>query len=110
MDIRSFISEWIKLSNAYNTDAYLEKYRSDATLDDPSVGRKFIGHEGIRDYFTTYFIEYKTQTRLIKLDIEQDSAHLEVEFTGTFPEGKIGGMFDITFKEEKIATVKAALI
>lgn len=110
MDIRLFIEEWIKLGNAFDTDAYLEKYRADAILDDPSVGRKFIGHKGIRDYFTTYFIGYKTQTRLIKLDIHGNEAHLEVEFTGEFPEGKIGGTFDIILKDEKIAAVKAALI
>ncbi|HKG05326.1 MAG TPA: nuclear transport factor 2 family protein [Pedobacter sp.] len=110
MNIKSFITEWIRLSNAFDTDKYLEKYHTDAILDDPSVGRKFIGHSGIRNYFTSYFIGYKTHTRLIKLDIDGNKAHLEVEFTGEFPEGKIGGLFDITFKDEKIAAVKADLI
>lgn len=110
MDINLFVSEWIKLSNDFDTDAYLEKYAEDAILNDPSVGRKLIGRDGIRDYFTAYFIGYKTQTRLVKLDIHDGTAHLEVEFTGEFPEGKIGGTFDITFKEEKIVTVKADLI
>jgi hypothetical protein len=31
---------------------------------------------------------------LTKLDINNNEAHLEVEFTGEFPEGKIGGIFD----------------
>lgn len=110
MDIKSFIATWIRLSNTFDTDQYLEKYSEDAVLDDPSVGRKFIGHAGIKGYFTSYFIEYKTQTRLVKLEINDNEAHLEVEFTGEFPEGKIGGTFDMVFKDGKIASVKADLI
>jgi len=44
-------------------------YHKDAKLDDPSVGRIFKGQSGIRKYFEDYFIGYKTQTRLIKLNI-----------------------------------------
>lgn len=110
MNIKDFLEDWIKASNAFDTDRYLGKYKEDAILDDPSVGRKFIGHQGIRDYFTSYFVGYHTQTKLVKLDIDGDGAYLEVEFTGTFPEGRIGGTFDFTFKEGKIATVKANLI
>lgn len=111
MDIELFIAEWIKLSNAFDTEAYMDKYQADAILDDPSLGRKFTGHEGIREYFNTYFIGYKTQTRLVKLEIdEEEQAHLEVEFTGTFPGEKLGGLFEMSFKDGKIATVIADLI
>ena|ERR1700712_3888019 len=110
MDIEAFLLDWIAVSNSYDTEKYLEKYLKDAVLDDPSVGRKFVGHTGIRNYFTDYFIGYNTQTKLVKLKIEKNKAHLEVEFTGEFPEGKIGGMFDFIFKEQKIATVKADLM
>lgn len=110
MDIETFLLDWIDAGNSYNAERYLEKYLEDAVLDDPSVGRKFEGHKGILDYYTRYFIGYETQTRLTKLDIKENRAYLEVEFTGTFPEGKIGGMFDITFKDGKIATVKADLL
>lgn len=110
MDIKSFVSDWIDKGNAYDTEGYLEKFWEDAVLDDPSVGRKFNGHAGIRDYFTNYFIGYKTQTRLVNLDIRDNKAHLEVEFTGEFPEGKIGGIFDLTFRGEKIASAEADLI
>jgi ketosteroid isomerase-like protein len=111
MNIRSFITGWIKTSNAYDTEKYLSFFHEDAILDDPSVGRKFIGHKGIREYFTSYFIGYKTQTRLVKLSIHGDEkAYLEVEFTGEFPEGKIGGSFDFIFVKDKISFVKALLI
>lgn len=110
MNIETFIKDWIAVSNSYNTEKYLEFYVKDAVLDDPSVGRKFIGHSGIKDYFVSYFIGYKTQTELRKLEIKENSAYLEVEFTGDFPEGKIGGSFDFTFKNGKIEFVKADLI
>lgn len=110
MNIETFIKEWIAVGNSYNTEKYLEFYNQNAVLVDPSVGKKFIGHSGIKDYFVSYFIGYKTQTKLRKLEIKEDSAYLEVEFTGDFPEGKIGGSFDFTFKNDKIEFVKADLI
>lgn len=110
MDIKTFLLEWLELSNSYNTEKYLEKYLEDAILDDPSVGRKFTGHKGIREYYNSYFIGYKTQTKLVNLEIKDNTAHMEVEFTGDFPGGKIGGMFDFIFKDEKISSAKADLI
>lgn len=110
MDIKAFLLDWVAVSNSYDTEKYLEKYLEDAVLNDPSVGREFKGHKGIREYYTSYFIGYKTQTKLLKLDIRYNTAHLEVEFTGEFPEGKIGGMFDFTFKNGKVAAVRADLM
>ncbi|UPT71226.1 MAG: nuclear transport factor 2 family protein [Flavobacterium sp. JAD_PAG50586_2] len=109
MDIRAFLLDWLEISNSYNTEKYLEKYLEDAILNDPSVGRKFVGQKGIREYYVNYFIGYKTQTKLLKLDIQDNTAHMEVEFTGEFPEGKIEGIFDFTFKDQKIQTVEADL-
>ena len=51
MDIKEFIDDWLEASNEYDTNRYLEMYHQDAFLDDTSVGRKFKGHEGIRNYF-----------------------------------------------------------
>lgn len=111
MDIKSFINDWLAASNAHDTNSYLEKYRADATLEDPSVGKIFKGHAGIRTYFEQYFIEYKTRTRLLKLDVVgSNNAFIEVEFTGEFPEGKINGTFEFVFRDDKIASVKADLI
>lgn len=111
MDIEKFIEDWISVSNNYDTEKYLEFYTEDAVLDDPSVGRKFNGKNGIKEYFESYFIGYKTQTKKVDLILKDGSlAHLEVEFTGDFPEGKVGGTFDFTFKQGKIAFVSADLI
>ncbi|AEW00583.1 hypothetical protein A4D02_24970 [Niastella koreensis] len=111
MDIKKIVHDWLLASNAYEIDNYLEKWHKDAVLDDPSVGQVFKGHVGIKRYFEDYFIGYKTKTRLINLEIISNSAvHLDVEFTGQFPEGKIGGVFDLIFKDGKILSAKANLV
>jgi len=111
MNIQTFIKEWIAASNAFDTEKYLEFYLSEAILDDPSVGRKFEGHRGIKEYFDNYFIGYNTHTEQVDLTItDEENVHLEVQFTGNFPEGKIGGTFDFKFKDGKVAFVKADLI
>lgn len=111
MDIEKFIEQWISISNSYNTEKYLEFYNENSVLNDPSVGRKFTGKDSIKEYFESYFIGYKTQTRKVDLIIKDDNhAHLEVEFTGDFPGGKLGGTFDFIFEEGKISSVSADLI
>lgn len=111
MNIKSFIKNWIEAGNAFDTIKYLDFYLTDAVLDDPSVGRKFLGHKGIEDYFNSYFIGYNTNTELVKLDISDEyNVYLEVKFTGDFPEGEIGGTFEVTFKNNKISYLKADLI
>lgn len=110
MEIKEFIDDLLNKSNDFDTEKYLEKWHENAILDDPSVGQVFKGHSGIRKYFESYFIGYKTKTRLEKLEIISDNeAHIEVEFTGEFPEKKIGGTFDFIFKDGKIDKAKADL-
>lgn len=111
MNIETFIKNWIAACNAFDIEKYLSFYQPEAVLDDPSVGRKFEGHHGIKQYFDSYFIGYNTHTKLVKLTaIDEANAHLQVLFTGDFPEGKIGGTFDFKFNEGKIAFVRADLI
>ena len=111
MNIQHFISAWIAASNAFDTSKYLKFYLPDAVLDDPSVGNKFHGHKGIKEYFVSYFIGYNTHTKQVELVVNDEKhVHLVVEFTGNFPEGKIGGTFDFTLKNDKIAFAKADLL
>jgi len=111
MNAQTFIKEWIAASNAFDTKKYLEFYLPDAILDDPSVGKKFNGHQEIKEYFDNYFIGYNTHTEQVEIRItDEENAHLGVQFTGDFPEGKIGGTFDFKFKNGKIAFAKADLI
>ncbi len=110
-EIKMVIHDWLAASNAYDVTRYLKMYHKDAVLDDPSVGQVFKGHPGIRKYFEDYFIGYQTQTRLIKLvPLNEHAAHIDVEFTGEFPGGKIKGVFDFVFKDGKIASAKAGLL
>ena len=111
MNIELFVTEWLAAANAFDTNRFLDLWHTDAILDDASVGEVFKGHAGIRRYFEDYFIGYKTQTELIKLEINSPSeAHLEVEFTGEFPGGRIRGTLDFVLKEDKIRSGKADLI
>jgi len=111
MNIQALITDWIAAGNAFDLKKYLGFYLPDAVLDDPSVGGKFEGHKGIQRYFESYFVGYNTHTEQLMLQvIDGENAHLEVWFTGDFPEGKIGGTFDFKFKEGRIAYVRADLI
>ncbi|MEA1847600.1 nuclear transport factor 2 family protein [Chryseobacterium sp. MHB01] len=111
MKITNFVEEFIASSNAYDTVDYVSKWQTDVILDDPSVGNVYVGHSEIKNYFESYFIGYRTQTKLIKLDITSDNkANLEVEFTGSFPEGKIKGFFSFTFEEGRISKAFADLL
>jgi len=111
MNIDIFIKDWIEAGNAFETEKYLQFYHEDAVLDDPSVGRKFAGHKEIKDYFESYFIGYNTYTKLVHFHkTDEENLRIEVEFTGDFSEGKLGGIFDLRFKDEKISFAKADLI
>jgi len=104
------ISEWISVSNAHDTTRYLEFFTSDAVIDDPSVGDVFEGQTGLRKYFETYVVGYETQTRVVSITPEDDHLHVVVDFTGTFPGGQIGGIFDMKFSGDKITFIRADLL
>ena len=111
MDIQTFITQWINAGNAFDTKQYLNFYLPDAILDDPSVGRKFVGHMEIKEYYESYFIGYNTHTQQIGQLVKGiENVHLEVEFTGNFQEGKLRGTFDFQFKKGRIAAAKADLV
>ena len=107
----SIIAEWITVSNAHDTAAYLDFFTEDATLNDPSVGDVFERADGgVQRYFETYVIGYNTQTRVVSITTEDGHEHVGVDFTGTFPGGQVGGVFDITFEGEKISYIVADLL
>lgn len=108
-DHEANILEWIAATNSHETDKYLAHFTEDAILDDPSVGERFEGHEGIADYYTRYFIGYDTTTRVLSVTPQGDFVHVVVDFTGTFPGGQTEGVFDLTFVGDKILFVRADL-
>lgn len=109
-DHSDIITEWIAATNTHDTDRYLSHFTDDAVLDDVSVGRAFTGPTEIAEYFTSYFIGYNTHTTLVRIDPEGGYIHVEVDFTGDFPGGRTGGIFDITFSGTKLHRVTADLL
>lgn len=110
IDQDAVIAEWITAANTHETARFLAFFTADAVLDDPSVGEAFEGREGIGRYFDSYFIGYNTQTRLVSTELREGILHVEVDFTGDFPGGQTGGIFDVTFSGAKLAHVRADLI
>jgi len=104
------IARWIDVSNNFDTAGYLSFFTEGASIDDPSIGDVFEGEAGLRNYFETYFIGYKTQTRVLSISPDEFFTHVVVDFTGIFPGGQTGGIFDLTFDGDKIATIRADLV
>lgn len=105
----AIIKAWIAATNTHDREKYLTFFTDDAVLDDPSVGCQFKGKAGLGKYFDAYFVGYSTETRLVSVEPEDGHMHVEVHFTGDFPGGKTGGIFDVTFKGDKISFVHADL-
>lgn len=101
---------WLDATNSHNVDRYLAFFTEDAVLDDLSVGRTFEGREGIAEYYDAYFIGYQTTTRLVSTEDRDGTLHVEVLFTGTFPGGETGGVFDIRFDGDRIEHIRADLV
>jgi ketosteroid isomerase-like protein len=105
----ALVSDWIAATDSHDLDAYLACFTEDAVLDDPSVGRQFHGREGLSEYFRSYFIGYNTRTRLLRTEPRGETLHVEVDFTGDFPGGQTGGVFDLVFDGDRISRAVADL-
>ena len=92
----AIVADWIEATNSFDTERFLAFFTADAVLDDPGVDR-FEGRERIAEYYRDYFIGYRTVTRLVSTEVDGDTAHVVVHFTGDFPGGETGGIFDIEF-------------
>ncbi|KXF53618.1 hypothetical protein AXA44_43755 [Rhodococcus sp. SC4] len=108
-DHKPAIANWIAAANSHDPRAFLAYFDEDAVLDDPSVGEQFDGHDGIAEYFTRYFIGYNTTTELVSVTPQGGSLHVVVVFSGDFPGGRTGGIFNLTFHGEKISFAHADL-
>jgi hypothetical protein len=87
-------------------NALMFRHCKDGTISIPSNSQT-----PSKQYFDGYFIGYHTHTKQVDLRVtDEESAHLQVQFTGNFPEGKVIGTFDFKFTNGKIAFAKAELI
>lgn len=109
IDQHATVVAWIAAANAHDLEQFLSFFTEDAVLDDPSVGSSFAGADGIGGYFTAYFIGYRTTTTLLGTQRRGDALHVDVGFTGDFPGGRVGGTFDLVFRDDRIQHVLADL-
>ncbi|MEQ1403618.1 nuclear transport factor 2 family protein [Neorhizobium sp. Rsf11] len=101
--LRETADALIAATNAFDADAALTLFTTDAVIDDPSTGHRFDGHPGIHDYIERYFIGYYTVTRFLSIEsISGTQARLRVDFTGDF--GHEIGLLDISVNADGLIT------
>ena len=83
--LRAMADALIAATNAFDVESVLPLFASDALIDDPSIGQRFVGHAGAREYVQRYFVGYHTATRLLSIKRLGDKrARVRVDFTGDF--------------------------
>ena len=99
LDIKEVVQKLIALANKFDVDAVQTLFARNAVIDDVSVGTKYKNETGVRRYFDTYFVGYKTVTKLDSINIvDPDYAEVKVDFRGNFGHEK--GRLNITINKE----------
>jgi len=92
--VRAFIAA----ANNFDTQKVLDLFAADAVIEDVSVGEKFEQAEGIKKYFVTFFIGYRTSTQLLSVkETGPENILAKVDFTGDF--GHETGWLNIRFND-----------
>ncbi len=95
-DTKKIIQQFIKATNAFDVEVALALFTANAVIDDVSVGEKFKGTKGVRNYLEKFFAGYKTKTKLVFLEMPNElHANAKVDFTGDF--GHETGVLNFTF-------------
>ncbi len=109
IDIHKIIKQFIKHANAFDVEAALTLFAPDAVIDDVSVGEKFKNANGVRKYLETYFVGYKTVTKLESVEVtDNKNAKAQVDFTGNF--GHETGGLDFTINNDGLITLISAYL
>jgi ketosteroid isomerase-like protein len=83
--LRTVVDALIAATNAFDVEAALALFASDAVIDDPSTGERFDGQPGVREYVERFFVGYRTVTRLLSFaSTGERQARVLVDFTGDF--------------------------
>ncbi|SDG77134.1 MULTISPECIES: nuclear transport factor 2 family protein [unclassified Duganella] len=83
--MEKLVATFIQTVNAFDVEGALAMFKSDAVIDDVSVGRAFVGADGIRLYLEQFFVGYKTVSKLLSLEpLDDFAAIVRVDFTGDF--------------------------
>ncbi|MBG1232807.1 nuclear transport factor 2 family protein [Aestuariivirga litoralis] len=104
------ITKFITSMNAFDVEVALTLFSAKAVIDERSVGKKFKGKSGLREYFEEYFVGYHTVTQLDAIEIiDTTHANAHVDFTGDFGHEK--GMLNFAFNKDGLITgVEADLL
>ena len=103
VDIKAIIKQFIKASNAYDVESALKLFSLNAVIYDVSVGDTFKSTVGVRKYIETYFVDYKTITKLESIEVHDNhDAKAQVDFTGDF--GHETGGLNFTLNNEGLIT------
>ncbi|MCW3084161.1 MAG: hypothetical protein JWP12_1527 [Bacteroidetes bacterium] len=95
-DLKKIIQQLLKATNAFDVEAALTLFAANAVIDDVSVGEKFKGKKGVRNYLEKFFVGYKTKTKLVSVEMPDElHANAKVDFTGDF--GHETGALNFTF-------------
>ena len=90
------VDAFISATNGYDVEEALRLFTSNAVIDDPSTGKRFDGHPGIREYVERFFVGYQTVTKVLSVkSLDASHVRVRVEFTGDF--GHEIGRLDLTF-------------
>jgi hypothetical protein len=83
--MEKLVDTFIHTTNAFDVDGALALFKSDAVIEDVSVGDAFVGTDGIRLYLEQFFVGYKTACKLLSLEqLDDFAAIVRVDFTGDF--------------------------
>ncbi len=84
-NLKTIVQQFIKAINQFDVKTALTLFANDAVIDDISVGRKFKNKAGVQTYLDTYFVGYKTKTKLESLKlVDKTHAIAQVDFAGDF--------------------------
>jgi ketosteroid isomerase-like protein len=83
--MKKLVDTFLQSINAFDVEGALAFFQSDAVIEDVSVGRAFVGTDGIRLYLEQFFVGYKTASTLLSLQqLDDFEAIVRVDFTGDF--------------------------
>ena len=95
-ELKKIIRQLLKATNAFDVEAALTLFAANAVIDDVSVGEKFKGTKGVRNYLEKFFVGYHTKTKLVSVEIPDAlHANAKLDFTGDF--GHETGVLNFTF-------------
>lgn len=94
-DMQELVRTLIDATNAFDVEAALALFAPNAVIDDVSVGDKFSGSAGVRNYLERFFVGYHTVSKVLSVEMLGDRrAMVRLDFTGDF--GHETGILDLS--------------